>query len=195
MDLITLEKIKQFAALHTDRSGNPIHNSKHLERVKQNADYIVDILGVKNELDLNLLHAACYLHDVPVNMAEKVFLRSLGRHLFEKELIKKYLPGIFDLFLLSKEERDILYDALVNHAFSIPYRNLNKKGSIYTKILQDADSLDYFSYKRQQDIKEVKKTSLLYSFLSPFSGLIFTIGRKYIRFFLNFPKIASKYRF
>jgi HD superfamily phosphohydrolase YqeK len=195
MNTSTLEEIKAYAFSKSSERRSPMHDTEHLERVRENADSIVQILKDKNKIDLNLLHAACYLHDVPVNIPNKYFLGALGKHLFEKTILRKYLPEILDRFDLSQHDREVLYEAVINHAFSIPYRNLNKDGAVYTKILQDADSLDYFSFQRQEELKKVKGKSLFYFLLSTFSGLYFALGRKCIRFFLNFPEIARKFKY
>lgn len=191
MNYSALEDIKVYSNLETSKKINPFHDFGHLERVNRNADLIVEILGLKNDLDINLLHAACYLHDIPVNVSKKYFLGDLGKHIFEKEIIKKYLPNILDNFSLTQHDKNVLYKIIFNHPFSIPYRHLNKDRGIYTKILQDADSLDYFSFERQNNLKIIGSTSLLYSVLSKLTGLYFLIGRKIIRLFLNFPNIAS----
>ncbi len=193
MDFSTLEEIKRFAYSKTNEVKNPMHDLEHIERVKNNADFIIESLGYKDNIDLNLLYAACYLHDIPVNIPEKYFLGAFGKHFFEKKIIKKYLHNILDKFSLSMHDSSILSETLINHPFSIPYRHLNKEGNLYTKILQDADSIDYFSFQRQNHLKRIKNKSLYYWLLSNISGLYFYLGRKIIRYFLNYPNIAYKY--
>lgn len=193
MDNSTLEKIKRFSESKINNINNSMHDSDHLERVRKNADLIVKTLGLENNIDINLLHSACYLHDVPVNMQAKYFLGAIGKHLFEIGIIRKNLPNILDKFPLSHYERDVLFESLLHHTFSIPYRQLNKKGIIYTKILQDADSIDYFSYQREQKLRSIKNTSFFYFLLFVISPLYFKLGRKVIKLFLNYPQITYKY--
>ena len=193
MDYSTLKKIKRFSELTLADSTNPLHDSNHIERVRNNADLIVKTFAFENNIDINLLHAACYLHDIPVNLQKKYFLGTIGKHIFEIIIIKKHLPFILDKFNLSSYERSVLSESLLNHTFSIPYRQLNKKGIIYTKILQDADSIDYFSYQREKKLKSIRINSPFYFILSLFSPLYFKLGRKIIRYFLNYPKIAYQY--
>jgi len=195
MDSITLSEIKNYAKSAINELSNPLHTFDHLERVGCNAVWIVKALEIENKIDLNLLQAACYLHDIPINISQKNFLGAVGKHLFEKEIIKKNLPGILDRFKLSKEEYKIIFEAILNHPFSIPYKHLNEDQNNYVKILQDSDSLDYFSFRREESLREAKNKSLYHFLLQKFSGPYFVFGRKNIHSFLNFPKVAKKYVF
>lgn len=187
--------IKSYAETAANEHSDPLHTFTHLGRVAQNANLIVKILGKENELDGNLLQAACFLHDIPINIPKKYFLGQIGKHLFEQVFIKKYLPGILEKFNLEQEEKEILFETILDHPFSIPYRLLNEKSGFYARILQDADSLDYFSFEREKSVKESKNKSLYLYILAVVSGLFFAFGRKNIRIFLNFPEIAKKYQF
>ncbi len=195
MELSTLLNIKSYAETAANEHSDPLHTFTHLGRVAQNANLIVKILGKENELDGNLLQAACFLHDIPINIPKKYFLSQIGKHLFEQVFIKKYLPGILEKFNLEQEEKEILFEAILDHPFSIPYRLLNEKSGFYARILQDADSLDYFSFEREKSVKESKNKSLYLYILAVVSSLFFAFGRKNIRIFLNFPEIAKKYQF
>lgn len=187
--------IKSYARSAVNERSNPLHTFAHLERVAQNARWIVEILGREKKLDVNLLQAVCFLHDIPLSIPKNYFFGAIGKHLFEQKLIKKYLPGILEKFNLEQEEKEILFEAILDHPFSIPYRLLNEKSGFYARILQDADSLDYFSFEREKSVRESKNTSLFNYILAVVSGLFFVFGRKNIRIFLNFPEIAKKYQF
>lgn len=191
MDLSTLSDIKNYANSAVNELSNPLHTWAHLERVSQNACLMVKILGMENKLDINLLQAACYLHDTPLSVPKKYAFGAIGKHLFERNIIKRYLPEILDKFNLNPKEKEILFGAILKHSFSIPYRRLNKNKDLYTKILQDADSIDYFSYEREKSLRKVKGNSLYYYLLSTISGQYFVFLRKNMRMFLNFPKILD----
>lgn len=190
-----MSEIKSYAKSMVSEFSNPLHTWTHHERVACNAGWIVKTLGLEDKLDLNFLQAACFLHDIPVNIPKKYILGPIGKHLFEKILIKKYLPGILGKFNLDDEEKEILFEIILDHPFSIPYRLLNEKSGFYARILQDADSIDYFSFEREKSVQESKNKSVYHYLLATLSGLYFIFGRKNIRIFLNFPKIAKEYRY
>lgn len=191
METETLSEIKKYAKSAVNAFSNPLHTLSHLERVSENACWIAKVLGREDKLDINLLQAACYLHDIPFSIPKKYFFGAIGKHFFEKAFIKKYLPEILDRFKLNPEEKQILFGAILNHSFSIPYRRLHKNKDIYTKILQDADSIDYFSHEREGSLRRARGKSLYHFLLSTLSGQYFILGRKNIRLFLNFPNLLN----
>ena len=184
MDAKTLEKIKDYAKLVYSQNNDFSHNLEHSERVVQNALKIVNVLDYKDAIDKNLLISTCYLHDIVVCKNKGKLLFSVYYHLFEKQLNRKYLPEIIKRFDLSKQESQILTNTIINHPYSIPYRILNKNGDLYSKILQDADSLEYVSIQRLKARYEAKGKILFY-----IAKLFVFIIRKNIKYFLNFPDL------
>lgn len=187
MNIRTLLQIKQFCLVKYSLTKDKQHNLEHVKRVSQNAIKIVQYLGIEKVIDLNLLEAACYLHDVVVSSNKGSNLSLLYSHLFEKSLNKKYIPKIIQQFNLPQKETQILINAIINHPGSIPYRRLNKQKDLYSKVLQDADSLDYISIQRQ--ISFIQTKGKILSFVSKL--FLFQI-RKNIKFFLNFPNLHTE---
>ncbi len=188
MDSQTLSKIKLFAEAQYSLSQDPLHDITHIERVVKNATQIASALQLQKEVDFNLLVACCYLHDiVMIQQDNSNLFQRAKNHVMEPYLNRTYLPAILDEFGLSKEERSIIFRAIINHPHSIPYRRLNKKGDWYTKILQDADTLDYVSKERERSaVQNGKKiwTNLIKAYL--------WLIRRGIKYFLNTPVLCSK---
>ena len=188
MDVKTLKKIRSFTIKEYAKSQDRQHNFAHAERVAKNALWITDVLKIKEGVDKNLLQAACYLHDIVlVRRNNGNYFSWLYNHIFEKHLNKRYLKEILECFGLPQEENKILTAAIVNHSYSIPYRLLNKQGDLYSKILQDADSLDYVSVKRA-DIFIKKKGKILTHLINLYLSWIKNdLGR-----YLNFPQLTNE---
>lgn len=188
MNSKTLNQIRRFSLIKYSLTKDKQHNLEHVKRVSRNAVKIVKRLGVSKDIDLNLLEAACYLHDIVVSKNRGTNFSMFISHIFEKPLNKKYIPQIIKQFNLPKNEAQILTDAIINHPGSIPYRRLNRKKDLYSKILQDADSLDYISTQRQ--ISFIQTKGKILSFISKL--FLFHI-RKNIKFFLNFPELHTEF--
>ncbi len=186
-------RVENFVKRIMDGKNDPQHGLDHLLRVQSNAARIAEIIGVESKINKNLLMALCLLHDVPMNMAGNFPLGFIGKHLAEKFIIRRKLPGILDELPLTVDEKRIVFGAIVNHPHSIPYKHLNKNKDLYTKILQDADSLDYFSNERMASLEKSKERFFIYRIGSLVSGPYFTWGRKNMREFLNFPEIAEHF--
>ncbi len=187
MDNFTLNNIKRFAIEEYAKTKDGQHNFEHAERVAQNALWIAEALKAEDALDKNLLKAACYLHDLVI--AQRFggsFFSRCYNHFWEKYLNKKYFESILKNFNLTSAENKILSTAIVNHPYSIPYGILNKQGDIYSKILQDADSLDYLSEERKLVLAKGK---LLTYFINKYLSWV----RKNIKKYLNFPELIKKF--
>ena len=89
MNIRTLLQIKQFCLVKYSLTKDKQHNLEHVKRVSQNAIKIVQYLGIEKVIDLNLLEAACYLHDVVISSNKGSNLSLFYSHLFEKSLNKK----------------------------------------------------------------------------------------------------------
>lgn len=186
MDTKTLKLIKEFTYSRYSDYLNRQHSIDHTLRVKKNATNIVKILKMENNIDINLLTACCYLHDILMIKNHDSFLVSLYFHLFERSINRKGIHIIVDRFNLLKSEHRLLTTAIVNHPHSIPYHILNKRRDLYSKILQDADTIDYISEQR------LKIFNMKRWYLSPISKLYIRLIKKNIKYFLNFPELAKK---
>lgn len=186
MNKSTLHHIQLFARAQYHLSKDPLHNFSHIERVVQNARRIVHTLKLQNTVDEHVLTACCYLHDVVIvgeNNKREGLWHQIKNHVREPQMNKNHLPKILQQFDLSKSEYAVIYNAIINHPHSIPYRRLNKKRDIYTKILQDADTLDYVSHERVVHGEQLLGTlgkGLIYMYV--------TLVRKCISWFLNLPE-------
>ena len=185
MNTQDLEKIKSFAQERYSKSKGQ-HDIRHVERVRNNALLITDILGKKDEIDKNLLEAMCYLHDILITRKKGNLLLSLYNYIFERSINRRHLGSIIKKYNLPENESQLLTHAIINHPYSIPYRILNKNNDIYSKILQDADSIDYISGQRLESFNKTR------GFLSPISTFYIYLIRKNIRYFLNFPELGNK---
>ena len=185
MNTQDVEKIKSFAQEHYSKSKGQ-HDIHHVERVANNALLITDILGKKDEIDRNLLEAICYLHDILMIKKKRNFFLSLYNHIFERSINRKHLHTTIEKFGLPENESKILIRAIINHPYSIPFCILNKNNDIYSKILQDADSIDYISDQRLKSFNKTRR------FLSPVSSLYIYLIKESIKYFLNFPELAKK---
>jgi hypothetical protein len=69
---------------------------------------------------------------------------------------------------------------------------LNPNGDLYTKILQDADTLDFFSRQREKSFNKAKKKVIFYALLGLFSKYPLVFGRKNIANYLNLKEVANE---
>jgi len=110
------------------RENDPAHDLQHIMRVFKNAKIICS----KEKINPKLVLCAVLLHDiVSYPKLDKRSKKSSMRSAFVSRKILKNSS-------LSKNEVDIIYNAIVDHSFSrkkVPF-------SIEGKILQDADRLD-----------------------------------------------------
>jgi hypothetical protein len=94
-------------------------------------------------------------------------------------------------YVSDPKERTILYKAIVRHTFSIPYRILNRRRGKYTKILQDADSLDYYNPIREKSLIANRTKYLFYFIISLPAKRYLMYGRKHMDKYLNYPELTN----
>jgi HD superfamily phosphohydrolase YqeK len=181
------QKIKKYTQAVMKQSNDPQHSFDHVERVRIYALKIVELLKIK-DVDLKLIQVACYLHDVPICMFHK---SPPIKHWLENYAVIKYLPQVLRELDISGEEYAILLNAIRRHTFTIPYRRLNRNGDIYTKIVQDADSLDYFSHEREESFVKNKNKFFSYFIASLFSKKFLSYGRSHLQQYLNYPELSK----
>ncbi len=173
-----------------EKTRDPMHSFKHGERVARNAKKIVEILGLQKSVDLNLLRVACLLHDLPISSRGL----TLVHHFLEPWFVRHDMPGILNQLDLTDKQKKTILSATVNHTFSYPYRRLNRNKDNYSKILQDADTLDLFSPEREETFKKNKNFSLTYREMNIFARLFFSFGEEHLAWYLNFPEVARHLR-
>jgi hypothetical protein len=191
MDDTTLNQIADYVTETTSINPDPLHRNDHAERVRLNSLKLIKILKLEDKIDKNLLQAICLLHDVPQSVFKKYPLGFIGKHISEKLIIKKNLPAILNRFNLGEEVKKVMYNAIYHHPGSIPYMVLNKNADYYTKILQDSDSLDYFSMERLNMLMHSKDNGIFYKIGSMIAHPYFKYGRANIKKFLNYTESAQ----
>ena len=167
---------------------DPQHGWKHLQRVADYAQKIVKSLGLEEKIDKHILVATCYLHDI----SQASYSPGLINYFLESRRLKLVLPGVLSELEVDKNERIIIENAIYSSPYSFPFRKLNKEGDLYTQILQDADTLDFFSKKREASFKKARKRFSFYAFLGLFSDWALKYGRNNIANYLNFPRLAKE---
>jgi hypothetical protein len=188
---VTQEKLNEVKYFVNEKVGgisDPQHGFKHLERVADFAQKIVKTLKVENKLDVNLLLAACFLHDIN----HTFYSPGLLNYFLERARLKKVLPKVLAELDINADDKTILENAIYLSPFSFPFKKLNRSGDLYTKILQDADTLDFFSYERENSFKRAKKKITFYAFLGLFSDRALSYGRMHIAKYLNFAQLANE---
>ncbi len=188
---VTQSKLKEVKKLVKNRISNnadPQHGWKHVQRVAYYAQKIVKSLKLENKLDLNLVLAPCYLHDI--NRA--YYSPTLINYFLETRNSKSVLPSVLAELDIDGEEKTVIENAIYSSSFSFPFKRLNKDKDLYTQILQDADTLDFFSKEREDSFKKARKDFSFYAFLGLFSNLALKYGRKNIENYLNFPQLAQE---
>ncbi|MFC1653239.1 HD domain-containing protein [Patescibacteria group bacterium] len=182
--------VKRYAKETMAKTMDNMHTFEHLDRVRGNALKIVNILKIEKEIDLNLLQAACYLHDIHyINHRN-----SLITWMKETKYLKAMLPDIIKQFNLIESDRYLLSEAVYNHTHAFPFRRLNQKYSLYSQIVQDADQLEMWSNTRLINLEKTKSFSRFYKIVSLFSGLFIKRIKKNADTYLNFPQVIEYFK-
>jgi hypothetical protein len=183
-----LNKVKSFVNERRKYIKDPQHGFFHLLRVAHFAKKIVKTLNVENKIDVNLLLAACFLHDIN----HTFYSPGLFNYFLERRRLKKVLPEVLNKLNIDIDERKIIENAVYRSPFSFPFKMLNPNGDLYTKILQDADTLDFFSRQREKSFNKAKKKVIFYALLGLFSKYPLVFGRKNIANYLNLKEVANE---
>lgn len=185
-----LQAIDKHARRVMSKTLDPQHSYQHVDKVRQNALKIVDILHLQKKIDLHLLQAACLLHDVTFAYHRPGFITWVK----EAKYLKNILPDMLAQFHLSVGDRYLLSEAVYKHTFGFPFRLLNQKYSLYSQIVQDADFLEAIAKTRLIDLRENRNLSKFYKVVSLFSGLFIKRIRNKAGKYLNLPNIVEYFR-
>ena len=109
-------------------------------------------------------------------------------YIFERSLVKKELENILLKFDVDKEESEIIIKACSSHTHSFPFKRLNKNNDLYTRLLQDADTVDLFHQERLS----ITKKPFLEKYFSTLIDKVKYLGIKNIRKYLNFPELYEE---
>lgn len=152
-----LQKIRDYSKTKMQQSLSRQHDWDHAQRVANNAVSIALSLEVK-DIDLNLLRAICYLHDITYSQHKP----SLKVYFTEGKIAHKILSKQLKTFNISLKDKKIMLNAIRKHPFAFPFRRLNKKQDVYTKILQDADFIDTFDPSRVANFIDPKQSQAFF---------------------------------
>jgi HD superfamily phosphodiesterase len=189
MDNKTFQEIKKRSLTLMESSRDPQHGGPHLVRVDQNAQRIVKILKIHNQIDLNILRSICYLHDLAYSKHKP----GVVNHIREGKRVKSIVTKLLKDIGTPDTEKKIIITAVWKHTFSFPWRRLNKKEDNYAKILQDADTLDEFSIERLESLVDSAKQYVFYKILKKFGSKTIPWVRRNVRYFLNYPELAKEF--
>lgn len=184
-----LLEIHRVAREEMGKSFDPQHDFSHVERVRKNALKIAKILRLEDELDGNLLQAACLLHD----LAYSEYRPGLKTWLLEGYLSKGVIERALNRVEINDEDKNTLIKAIARHPYSFPLKRLNRNRDVYTKVLQDADTLDSFSEERIENLRELSKKSIAHKVFFILVDFVFKYGRRNVEKFLNFPELAENF--
>lgn len=183
-----LKEVKSWVKKEMKKVKDPQHGWSHLQRVAGYAQKIVESLSVEEKIDEHLLQAACYLHDISQGSFSPGFIN----YFLESRRLKLILPGALSELRVDENERKIIERAIYSSPYSFPFKRLNKKGDLYTRILQDADTLDFFSKEREISFEKARKKFGFYAFLGLFSNWALKYGRRNLKNYLNNPALAEE---
>jgi hypothetical protein len=175
-------EIERFLAHYLRVSTDPQHDWSHADRVRKNSLKIVNLLEI--DVDKNLLQSICLLHDAHYTMYKNPLVIS---YLFEGYFAERATRILVKRLPFTQEEARIAIIAIKYHAKSFPFRRLHKDEDVDTRLLQDADTLDFFNQKR---VKKFKKRNWLTRLLAPAVDETVEFGRKNLSRYLNFPEAA-----
>lgn len=182
------KEVKSFVKEKAKKIKDPQHGWEHFQRVANNAQKIVKSLNVQDKIDLNLLLASCYLHDI--NHA--FYSPSLMNYFLERKRLGLVLPKILADLSVNENDKKIIENTVYSIPFSFPFKKLNRNGDLYKRILQDADTLDFFSKEREVSFEKASKMYIFYAFFRIFSDWALKYGRKNLKNYLNFPQLVKE---
>lgn len=183
-----LKAVKSFVKEKAKKIKDPQHGWDHFQRVANYAQKIVKSLNVQDKIDLNLLLASCYLHDI-----NHVFYSpGLMSYFLEGKRLRLVLPKILADLPVNENDKKIIENTVCSTPFSFPFKKLNRNGDLYKQILQDADTLDLFSKEREVGFEKASKMCIFYAFLRIFSNWALKYGRKNLKNYLNSPQLVKE---
>ena len=185
----TYREIKRYALSAMAETKQLRHDNKHTTRVKANAIKIIKILGVEDKIDKNLLKVICLLHDFTYTVRKP----SPFTYIFEGHIERRVLNPIVNKFSLTEEQKETIIEAVYRHAHSFPFRRLNKERGIYTKILQDADTLDFFNCIRLNLYVKEHNKGIFKGISRYLSSRLVKYGLDNLGNFLNYPQLAKAF--
>ncbi|EKE13025.1 MAG: alpha/beta hydrolase fold protein [uncultured bacterium] len=181
--------IEAFALSKMSDLKSVSHNDYHVIRVRDNAFKIAKLLGVEERIDKNLLATICMLHDFTYSVRKP----NIYTYIFEGRIERRMIRSLLKRFDIPDETKEIIIDAVFRHAHSFPFKKLNKKHGLYTKILQDADTLDFFDVSRVNYFLTNQNKSFFKSLRKAMANALLRYGKNNLGLFLNYPVLAKTF--
>ena len=185
----TYKTIEAFALSRMSDLKSVSHNDYHIIRVKDNALKIAKLLSVEERIDKNLLAAICLLHDITYSVRKP----NIYTYIFEGRIERRMIRTALKKFDISDETKETMVDAVFRHAHSFPFKKLNKGHSLYAKILQDADTLDFFDKTRINYFLMTGNHGFFRGIRKSFINALIRYGVNNLGAFLNFPILAKTF--
>lgn len=182
-------EIEAYALSQMAKLKNASHNDEHVIRVKNDALKIIKLLGIEAEVDENLLKAVCLLHDFSYTVRKP----NIYTYIFEGHIERRIIHSVLEKFDLSEASRVVIVNAVFHHTHSFPFKKLNKKRGIYTKILQDADTLDFFDCLRIKMYMKSHNKGVFGNIRKSLESKLIEYGISNLKNFLNYPALAKSF--
>jgi hypothetical protein len=190
MTLEQFQKLEAEARILMAETRDQNHDWGHVEMVLQNAELIKKELKAEAIIGLDefLLKTAVLWHDISFSRYSMNFIQYFREAIRSMKIAKKY----FQKAGLIKGEIKLLSDVIKRHPWS-SFGILNKKRSIYHRIVQDADTIEIFSYKRYlQAIKTAERSLLWRMIIKIGKPLTYNWYLRHWNFIYNFPDVIQK---
>ncbi len=181
--------IEAFALSKMSDLRSVSHNDDHVVRVRENAFKIAKLLGVEERIDKNLLAAICMLHDLTYSVRKP----NIYTYIFEGRIERRMMRAALKNFDISDDAKEVIIDAVARHAHSFPFKKLNKGNGYYAKILQDADTLDFFDTTRINYFLTNQNKNLFKSLRKAIANALIRYGKNNLKLFLNYPILARTF--
>ena len=165
-----------------NKSKDPVHDWRHIERVLINIEKILELLPEekKRDLDMKILRLAAAWHDISFVFYKSGFRQYFLDHVRGSKIAKQY----FEQYGLGIKEIDLIGDIIYHHNLT-EFGILNRKRSLYYQIVQDADIMDSYNCPERVELagEQVKQTpSLWYKFV------IKVLKPLFLNWLVNHPK-------
>lgn len=183
----TYQNIKDYAISKMAKVEDGSHNATHIKRVEKNALEVIQYLQIEKNVDKKVLKISCLLHDLTYSVRKPGILT----YFFEGNFAKKLVGKALDDFDIPTETKEIIINAIHRHTHSFPFRNLNKEEDIYTKVLQDADTLDFFNCLRLKVYLKTKSKGIFGGIRKFIAQKLVTYGMNNLKHFLNYPSLVK----
>ena len=141
-----------------DNQNDPGFNLKvvHTYHVTENAMMIAKELGLSKE-DIDLAGLIAVLHDIgrfdELKNLKKFDSVSNDHAMFASKLL--FDEGLINKFIDDPQYNDIIKKAIENHNKKFIEEGLSDRELLHAKIIRDADKLDNFRVKKEEEIKNI----------------------------------------